>query len=67
MFGRSFRLMKEEESGGYRCGMLLSQRYLVQKLLGKGGFSEVYQAHCPGSQHVPPLHGFSAPFWTSRL
>ena len=35
--------MKDEESSQYHCGMLMSDRYLLQKLLGKGGFSEVYQ------------------------
>lgn len=40
---RELRRLKEEEGGGYQCGTLLSQRYLLQRLLGKGGFSEVYQ------------------------
>lgn len=47
MNGRSFRLLKEEESGSYQCGMLLNQRYLIQRLLGRGGFSEVYQVTQP--------------------
>jgi hypothetical protein len=41
---RELRRLKEEEGGSYQCGSLLSQRYLLQRLLGKGGFSEVYQA-----------------------
>lgn len=45
--GRRVRHMRDEEAARFQCGTVLSGRYLMQRLLGKGGFSEVYQASWP--------------------
>ena len=39
--------MKDEEGSRLQCGTVLSGRYLLQRLLGKGGFSEVFQVEAP--------------------
>jgi len=35
--------LKEEEGSRFKDNPVLAQRYLLLRLLGKGGFSEVFQ------------------------
>jgi tousled-like kinase len=42
---RKIKLHNEEEKSSFKNSPLLSERYLLMKLLGKGGFSEVYKAY----------------------
>ncbi|EIE19774.1 kinase-like protein [Coccomyxa subellipsoidea C-169] len=41
---RELKRLKEEEGSRFRDNPILAKRYLLLRLLGKGGFSEVFQA-----------------------
>lgn len=36
--------MKDEEGSRFQGGVVMHARYLLMQLIGKGGFSEVFQA-----------------------
>lgn len=40
---RELQRIKDEEAARFGPGTFLAKRYLVQKLLGRGGSSAVYQ------------------------
>ena len=53
--------MKDEEGSRFSGGLVMNERYLLQKLIGKGGFSEVFQVGCLS----PESHALHA--YLSRL
>ena len=38
--------MKDEEASRFSGGLVMHNRYLLLQLIGKGGFSEVFQVPC---------------------
>ena len=40
---RELKRLKDEESSRFKDNPVLAERYLLLRLLGKGGFSEVFQ------------------------
>ena len=40
---RELKRLKEEEGSRFRDNPVLARRYMLLRLLGKGGFSEVFQ------------------------
>lgn len=40
---RELKRVKDEEASRFTGGLVMNERYLLLKLIGKGGFSEVFQ------------------------
>lgn len=40
---RELKRLRDEESSRFKDNPVLAERYLLLRLLGKGGFSEVFQ------------------------
>ena len=58
---RELKRLKDEEASRFKDNPVLAERYLLLRLLGKGGFSEVFQVRCSGGL----LHATKAGSWTS--
>ena len=52
IFCRELKRVKDEEGSRLQCGTVLSKRYLLQRLLGRGGFSEVFQVGAPAKLDI---------------
>ena len=53
--------MKDEEGSRFKDNPMLAERYLLLRLLGKGGFSEVFPGQAPGFLG----HSSIACFWSN--
>lgn len=52
---RELKRLKDEEASRFKDNPVLAERYLLLRLLGKGGFSEVFQVRCScGLRRSPP-------------
>ena len=64
---RELKRVKDEEGSRLQCGTVLSKRYLLQRLLGKGGFSEVFQVETPTKLDITASAAASKPILGMRL
>ena len=52
---RELKRLKDEEGSRFKDNPVLAERYLLLRLLGKGGFSEVFQV-----RRLSPYHAHAA-------